>query len=129
MTKVYLCYIFLKKEVGLVYLLGDKSKEGVYKIGVTNGKIETRIKKLQTGNGGEIYLVNSFDTKYPFVLEKMLHTKYYGFNTTSEWYELPDEDVVGFIETCKLFQKSIDALKENHFFKKKYNKKNDNLYE
>ena len=43
---------------GYVYLLGDFDKEGAYKIGVTRGTIERRIKKLQTGNSGEIYIVD-----------------------------------------------------------------------
>ena len=39
------------------------------------------------------------------------------------------DEVVKFSETCEKMQKTINALKENYFFKKKYNKKNDNLYE
>ena len=108
--------------MGLVYLLGDKSKECVYKIGVTNGKIENRMKKLQTGNSGELYLIDTFDTNHPFVLEKMLHTKYFSYKETGEWYMLPDKEVINFTDTCKTLQKSIDALKENYFFKKKCNK-------
>ena len=53
-------------KIGFIYLLGDWNKEGVYKIGVTTGKIENRIKKLQTGNSGEIYIVDYF-------LHQLLH--------------------------------------------------------
>ena len=53
---------------GYVYLLGDFEKEGSYKIGVTRGTIEHRIKKLQTGNSGEIYIVDYFQTEHPFFI-------------------------------------------------------------
>lgn len=109
--------------MGFVYLLGEFGKEGVYKIGVTTGKIENRIKKLQTGNSCEIYLVDSYETEHPFVMEKMLHTKYFSDKKKGEWFELPIDEVVKFSETCEKMQKNIDALKENYFFKKKYNKK------
>lgn len=115
--------------MGVVYLLGDVGKEGVYKIGVTRGKIGNRIKKLQTGNSGEIYLVDSFETEHPYIMEKMLHTKYFGEKAMGEWFELSDDSVLSFSETCEKFQKSIDALKDNYFFKKKYNKTNDFGYE
>jgi len=110
--------------MGVVYLLGDLGKEGVYKIGVTTGKIENRIKKLQTGNSGEIYLINSYNTDHPFIMEKMLHTKYFADRSLGEWFELPFNEVVKFSETCEKMQKTINALKENYFFKKKYNKNN-----
>ena len=111
--------------MGTVYLLGDSGKEGVYKIGVTTGKDENRIKKLQTGNSGEIYLVNSYETDHPFVMEKMLHTKYFADKALGEWFELSFEDIVSFTETCEKIQKSINELKENYFFNKKYNKTKD----
>lgn len=110
--------------MGVVYLLGDGEKEGVYKIGVTTGKIENRIKKLQTGNSGKIYLINSYNTDHPFIMEKMLHTKYFADRSLGEWFELPFNEVVKFSETCEKMQKTINALKENYFFKKKYNKNN-----
>ena len=108
--------------MGTVYLLGDNGKEGVYKIGVTTGKVEKRIKKLQTGNAGEIYLINSYETDHPFVMEKMLHTKYFADKKKGEWFELPIEEIVNFSETCDKIQKNINALKKNYFFNKKYNK-------
>lgn len=111
--------------MGTVYLLGDSLKEGYYKIGVTRGSVEKRIKKLQTGNAGEIYLVNSYKTDHPFIMEKMLHTKYFGNNTIGEWYELTIDDITNFEKNCDKIQKTINALKENYFFNKKYNKIED----
>ena len=50
---------------GYVYLLTDGE---FFKIGVTRGSIEKRIKKLQTGNPDNIVIVNYHLTEYPFKL-------------------------------------------------------------
>lgn len=109
--------------MGCVYLLADTEKEGAYKIGVTRGSIERRIKKLQTGNSGEIYIVNYFECSHPFLLEKMLHTKYTSKQILNEWYKLDFEDVRDFINTCEELQASINALEDNYFFQNRKKKK------
>ena len=58
----------MKENGGYVYILGDTTKANIYKIGVTRGNVEKRIKKLQTGNSGEIFLCMKYWTKYPFLL-------------------------------------------------------------
>ena len=60
-----------------VYLIGDSGQDNTFKIGVTRKNVEKRIKQLQTGNGAEIYLVNFYETNYPFFIERLLHTKFY----------------------------------------------------
>lgn len=117
---------------GVVYLLGDRQKDGKYKIGCTRGSVENRIKKLQTGNSGEIFLVESFDTEFPFLVEKMLHGVYSNKNVMNEWYELSYEDVKNFENEFKKAEKNVNALKENYFFQKKYktnNYKKDYFYD
>lgn len=109
--------------MGSVYLLGDSEREGIYKIGVTRGDIQKRIKKLQTGNSGEIYLVSHYETEHPFLMEKMLHTKFLRDKVLNEWFSLTTEEIVGFKEICEEIQKNIDALQDNYFFQKKYGKK------
>lgn len=109
--------------MGSVYLLGDSEKDNVYKIGVTRGDINKRIKKLQTGNCGEIYLISHFNTDHPFLMEKMLHNRYYSEKVLNEWYSLSSEEVINFKKTCGELQEIIDALKDNYFFQKKYGKK------
>ena len=103
-----------------VYLLGDWEKEGCYKIGVTRGSVENRIKKLQTGNAGEIYLVNKYKTKHPFLMENMLHNWYQGKRIKNEWFELTPEEVIGFKQSCEEVEKILEAMSDNYFFKKKY---------
>ena len=108
--------------MGSVYLLADWEKEGAFKIGVTRGSIEKRIKKLQTGNSGEIYVITHFECPHPFLLEKMLHTKFAGKKIMNEWFALDIEDIRNFTSICEELQKSIDALEDNYFFQKE-NKK------
>ena len=108
--------------MGSVYLLGDTEQEGIYKIGVTRGDINKRIKKLQTGNSSEIYLVSYYETEHPFLMEKMLHNKYFNDKVLNEWFALKDEEVINFKKSCEEFQDIITSLKDNPFFKKKYGK-------
>ena len=106
--------------MGYVYLLGNGNES--FKIGVTRGSIEKRIKKLQTGNSDEIYMLDYFETDNPFLMEKMLHTKYAGKKIMNEWFNLNSEDIAEFKDICEELQKNIDALKDNYFFKEKLKK-------
>lgn len=105
----------MSRKGGYVYLLCDASSE-LFKIGVTRGSIENRIRKLQTGNGNEIFVCQSFKTDHPFKMEKMLHSKYYSKRQLNEWFALDEEDVRSFIGNCEKFQHNMDVLKDNPFF-------------
>lgn len=119
-TLTYSALIFKKLGfMGWVYLLGDWDKENRYKIGVTRGDIEKRIKKLQTGNSGEIYLVDRYETEHPFMMEKMLHIRFNNDKVLNEWFELQHEDVVKFKEHCESVEEAINALKDNYYFRNK----------
>lgn len=101
-----------------VYLICDSGQDNTFKIGVTRGSIENRIKKLQTGNGEEIFLVNYYETEYPFLIEKMMHQKHCSDKKLNEWFTLDAESVKNFKSDCEDFEKTIEALKDNPFFKK-----------
>lgn len=101
-----------------VYLICDASKDKVYKIGVTKGKIENRIKKLQTGSSGEIFLCRYYETEYPFFIEKQLHRKYQHKKIMNEWFELNDSDVFSFEEVCKNIEDIVKIMGNNPFFPK-----------
>lgn len=107
---------------GSVYLLADDARDGIYKIGVTRGSIEERIKKLQTGNSSPIHMVMSYETDFPFVMENMLHTRYGSDRVLNEWFEMTDDEVVNFRNTCDEIQNTINVLKTNYWFAKKYGK-------
>lgn len=105
---------------GYVYLLGDWEKDGVYKIGVTRGKVENRIKELQTGNSGEIFLVSSYESSHPFKMEKMLHQRYYGKKVLNEWFSLTADEVIKFKKDCEDIQQTLEVLeRDNYWFRKK----------
>lgn len=104
--------------MGYVYLICDSGQDNTFKIGVTRGSIEKRIKKLQTGNGEEIFLVNYYETEYPFLIEKMMHQKHFSDKKLNEWFTLDSEGVSNFKKDCEDFEKTIEALKDNPFFKK-----------
>lgn len=109
---------------GYVYLLADNLKEGIYKIGVTRGTIENRIKKLQTGNAGELYMCRHYQTSIPFFIEKHLHLQFNSKKIKNEWFELSDDDVLDFNNRCAEIEKMYEALKDNYFFNKNNKKEN-----
>lgn len=107
------------EEKGYVYLLGDWEKEGIYKIGVTKGTIDRRIKKLQTGNAGEIYLCNYYHTEHPFYIEKILHQRLLPKRISGEWYNLEPDEVFKFKDLCDDIERMAESLIDNPFFPKK----------
>ena len=105
--------------MGYVYLLANFDEDKIYKIGVTRGSIEKRIKKLQTGNHGEIILVSKYETDIPFFIEKWLHFKLIKNKIRNEWFELDDEYVLSFKEKCKEIEEMYNEMETNPFFNKK----------
>ena len=101
--------------MGYVYLIHEPSTDN-YKIGVTTGSIEKRMKKLQTGNSTELILSNSFQCEYPFKLEMMLHNYFRHKKVLNEWYALDRQDLGTFTSICETLDKNIHALKDNPFF-------------
>lgn len=104
-------------EMAYVYLLCDSGHDNVFKIGVTKGSIEKRIKKLQTGNGDEIFLVDYYETEHPFYIEKIMHQRHYPEHKLNEWFELKPESVFDFRKECEEIEKIIKDLEDNPFFK------------
>lgn len=105
--------------MAVVYLLGDWTRDNTYKIGVTRGRVVDRIKKLQTGNSGEIYLVSCFETEHPFLMEKNLHLKFQSQKVSGEWFELTPEQANNFKFYCSDIEKMLDSVKDNPFLFKK----------
>ena len=103
--------------MGFVYLICDPKNE-YYKIGVTTGSIENRIKKLQTGNGTELHITSWFETEHPFKLEKLLHARYVTKRREGEWFSLDSYDILHFKDVCSEVSKTLDALLDNPFFNK-----------
>ena len=100
---------------GYVYLIADRNNN-TYKIGVTKGDPEKRLKKLQTGNSSELKIKYLYEYDYPYRLESMLHKHYKSCNELNEWFAL--ENPNEFPNKCKEFNNIIDSLKDNPFFNK-----------
>ena len=98
---------------GFVYLLVDYGSDPEkYKIGITTGHIEKRIKSLQTGNPNEIVLLKFFKTKFYRKIEKNLHKKYNFLRTDggNEWFTLPPDSVFDFMFDCEEIHSQIEYL-------------------
>jgi hypothetical protein len=104
--------------MAFVYLLCDSGHDKMFKIGTTRGKIDKRIKQLQTGNGSEIFLVDFYETKYPFFIERSLHLRFFNEKQVNEWFELSSEDVFNFKEYCQFYENNAKSLEDNPFMKK-----------
>jgi hypothetical protein len=103
--------------MGFVYLIGEINDVKKYKIGSTRAKnINKRLKQLQTGNSNPLFIESYYETDKPFKLETMLHNKFKDNNVIGEWFEIKDEDIRSFIDTCHNFQNIINSLKENPYF-------------
>ena len=102
--------------MGYVYLIGEKNL-GKYKIGSTRSKdVNKRLRQLQTGNSSELFIKESYETEYPFKLEKMLHNYFSKSNIIGEWFDLNDEEIDNFINICDNKNKIIISLKDNPFY-------------
>ena len=100
--------------MGFVYLICDGEH---FKIGVTTGTLEKRLKQLQTGNPNELWISKSYKTDTPFKVEQMLHIKFKINKIKNEWFELDAYNVVHFTEVCEKIQIIVDSLKDNPYIK------------
>lgn len=101
--------------MGYVYLICDQSTDR-FKIGVTRDLKSNRIKKLQTGNSTELFVMDIYETEWPFRLETLLHRHFKNKQVLNEWFALDASDVAGFHGICERLETTIKALKDNPFF-------------
>lgn len=108
--------------MGYVYLILEINQNGqeCHKIGVSKNPPEKRLKQLQTGNPNEIRILNAYESVNYKKVEQWLHSRYSTKKTLAdnEWFNLTDEQVFSFIDTCKKADETISLLlRENPFFK------------
>ncbi len=103
--------------MGKVYLINAYGTD-LYKIGITTGNVEKRIKQLKTGNPYELTLVNVFECEYHRKVESWMHKRYSNQREEGEWFTLKDENVFSFINDCEQAHNTIKLLLEqNPFYK------------
>lgn len=101
--------------MGYVYLICDPSND-TFKIGVTKKlDIQERVRKLQTGNSTELFISSYYECKYPFRMEKLLHTRFHSKRQSGEWFLLSCEEVCNFKRICQELEGVINSLKNNPF--------------
>jgi len=101
-----------KKNGGTVYLLVENGDNQMYKIGVTKGSVDKRIKKLQTGNGNPIRCVASFESIAPYRLERILHDHFKLDREEGEWFLLSKEQANEFFTICDTYERALRAIRE-----------------
>ena len=97
---------------GCVYLITDGE---FFKIGVTRGSIEKRIRKLQTGNPDSIVIISHYDTDYPFKIESALHARHSHQRINNEWFNLTPYDIKNFKKECEQLDYMFTKIKDNPF--------------
>lgn len=100
-----------------VYLICSEFEgRKLYKIGYTRRPIEKRIKEIKTGNGSDIYLVESFKSIWGTKIEANLHRFYKSKKVNGEWFDLKDSDVETFLERCKLTHNTFELISKNNTY-------------
>ena len=101
-----------------IYLINLENTD-IYKIGVTNGDPNKRLKNLQVGSPYKLIFVKSFASTYGAKLEGILHRAYSAQKVSSmdgqellgEWFELSNLDVKNFETRCESITKNLDIIK------------------
>lgn len=101
-----------------VYLICSEFEgRKLYKIGYTRRPIEKRIKEIKTGNGSDIYLVDSFKSEWGTKIEANLHRLFMSKKVNGEWFDLSDKEVELFHEKCKLSHDTFELItKDNTYY-------------
>ncbi len=100
---------------GTIYLICNPLTD-TFKIGVTKRDVNSRLKEIQTGNPGEVFVMETYESEYPYKLEKMLHRHFFSKRTLNEWFSLDVDDVLGFLDTCEKYDKIINGLEKYEWF-------------
>jgi hypothetical protein len=104
-------FVYLIVEYDTIELDSSKCKIGVTK------EINGRVKALSTGNAHELHVVTLYKTKYPYKIEKFLHRKFANKRLNLEWFLLTDEDMITFKSECEKYEKIIEDLQDNFFYR------------
>ena len=108
--------------MGYVYLILEVNQHGeeYHKIGISKNTPEKRVRQLSTGNPNEIRVLSTYESVNYKKVEKWLHSRFSTKKTlaNNEWFNLTNEQVLSFLDTCNKADETIRLLlKENPFFK------------
>lgn len=94
---------------GIVYLMCDPLTN-TFKIGVTKRDVNKRLKEIQTGNPSEVFVVNTFESDYPYKLEGLLHRHFFSKKMINEWFSLDSHDITLFKPLCEKYENIIKSM-------------------
>lgn len=93
-----------------VYLIGNG--DGKYKIGYTSRPIQYRLSEIQVGSSSELSVIAEYESENAQIIETALHNIYDHYNTSGEWFALPEIEILRFKETCNKFDGNFKTLKK-----------------
>jgi hypothetical protein len=100
-----------------IYLICSEIEgKKLHKIGYTKRAIEKRIKEFKTGNASELYLVDSFQSKWGTKIESQLHRIYRPKKLSGEWFELDNDDIKLFYEHCQKIHDNLELISKNNSY-------------
>jgi hypothetical protein len=104
----------------IVYLISAEiSGSKLHKIGYTRRTIDKRIKEFKTGNASEFFVIESFKSKWGTKIESRLHKLFKNKLVSGEWFNLNEDDVYSFIETCQTIHDNYELLSESTYYLEK----------
>jgi predicted GIY-YIG superfamily endonuclease len=92
-----------------VYLISDANSY-IYKIGISKNP-EKRLKSLQTGNDKNLKIIHKVLCEHSNKVETALHNQYSFLKVNGEWFELTQDDVEKFPESCKKIDENFKIIK------------------
>jgi hypothetical protein len=101
-----------------VYLISvEADGRKLYKIGYTRRNVSDRIKEFDTGNAQTFIIENVFNSKWGTKIEAQLHKFFKESKVKGEWFNLTDDDVLVWINQCKLYHKNFEIIeKQNTYY-------------
>ena len=100
-----------------IYLIcAEINGEKLHKIGYTRRTVEQRIKEFKTGNASEFYIVESFRSEWGTKIESQLHRIYSHKKVKGEWFNLDQDDISTFINTCNIIHNNLKLISETNTY-------------
>jgi len=93
---------------------GDK----LYKIGFTKRDINIRLREFKTANAADLYLVDSFKSKWGTTIEANLHRNFNNKKVSGEWFKLNEKDIETFQEKCQSIHDNLNYIEANNLYYK-----------
>jgi hypothetical protein len=100
-----------------VYLICSEFEgRRLYKIGYTRREVSKRIKELKTGNASELYVIDSFKSKWGTKIESQLHRTFKTKKVNGEWFDLNGDDVRSFMVKCQTIHETFEMITTNNTY-------------